>query len=125
MTASRQSTDACTDDRRIALTATLKAILETGVTARTIKLAAFAGIVLVVSSAQMSLPPTIDLPITMPWVDDQGVRQGTATRSGNRTYMRNLKGELIMTVVSDANGVSMYDHSGNLIRRVDRTPANP
>lgn len=98
----------------------LRFMLETGITARTIKMFAFASVVVTLMTAQMSLPPPIELPIVKPWTNDQGERIGTAYQSGNRTYLRNLKGEHIMTVVNEPNAVTMYDPSGNVLKRVDR-----
>lgn len=94
----------------------LKAMLETGVTSKTIKVALFAGAMLVVLSAQISLPPReVVIPRTVPWTDGKGVAIGTATFDGARMYLRNLKGEHVVTIVTDAHGSTMYDPSGNVL----------
>jgi hypothetical protein len=67
-----------------------------------------------------SLPPTHDilLPRTVPITDASGKAIGTATISGNREVIRDLKGDLVGTAVVNADGTrTFYDVNG---RRVDR-----
>ena len=73
----------------------LKAFLDAGITAKTITTIALAVLGTTLITAQMSLPPPrTELPIVAPIKDKNGIQIGTATISGNRTYVR-IRGELI------------------------------
>jgi hypothetical protein len=47
---------------------------------------------------------------------------GTATFSGNRIYLRNLKGELLSTIEVTEKGSTMYDPTGKV---TDFLPVQP
>lgn len=73
-------------------------------------------LITIVSAQTFSLPPTtIQIPRTAPWTDGKGETVGTATFSGNRMYLRDLDGKHIVTVVTDATGVTMYDPNGKVL----------
>jgi hypothetical protein len=65
-----------------------------------------------------SQPPSFnEMPVPKRWIGDDGTHLGTATTHGNRTYMRNLKGVHLFTIVAEDGGLTFYDPSGNVLKR--------
>jgi hypothetical protein len=78
-----------------------------------------------VASAQTPWPPQTPwpqgkpltgpaLPRTVPWTDKNGQQIGTATFSGQTMVLRNLKGDVVASIVTDANGSTIYDPNGKI-----------
>lgn len=64
----------------------------------------------------MSGPHAPPLPLTVPLTDPSGKHTGTATISGDRTYIRNLKGEHVSTIVIGRDGSkTLYDPNGKIL----------
>jgi hypothetical protein len=82
---------------------------------------AFTIAMITTASAQtFSLPPAaVTIPRTVPWTDGKGQAIGTATFDGNRMYLRDLNNKHIATVVTDANGITLFDPSGNTLDHVE------
>jgi hypothetical protein len=58
------------------------------------------------------------LPTIVPWNNEKGEKIGTAAISGNRIYLRNTEGKLIVQIVVDRDGTrTMYDASGKVLDR--------
>jgi YD repeat-containing protein len=58
------------------------------------------------------------LPQMRPIKDATGKQVGTATRSGNRFVIRDANGELLGTIVVNADGTeTRYDPHGNIVER--------
>ena len=64
------------------------------------------------------------MPQTVPLKSNQtGEAIGTATMSGSHIYFRDLKGELIATIVVDKDGTkTMYDPSGKVLDQITSKP---
>jgi len=81
--------------------------------------AAFSLAMMTLASAQSLLPPPMgDMPTTIPLTNNSnGEKIGTVTVSGNRFYLRDLKGEHLGTVVIERDGTrTAYDTNGKIIR---------
>lgn len=53
---------------------------------------------------------------TGPFTNKDGKVIGTATTWGNHIYVRDLKGEIVMTIVLDADGTrTLYDPNGKIL----------
>ena len=82
--------------------------------------AAFSLAMMTLASAQsLPLPPMGgDRPTTIPLTNNSnGEKIGTVTVSGNRFYLRDLKGEHLGTVVIERDGTrTAYDTNGKIIR---------
>ena len=71
---------------------------------------------------QLSLGPPVSGPNAPPVSPTivlngpSGERTGTATIHGNRTYIRNLKGEHVSTIVIESDGSkTLYDPNGKVL----------
>src|SRR5215467_6235303 len=81
-------------------------------------------VIAMLTMAQAQTPPEDNfgrmLAPTGPFTNKDGKVIGTATTFGNRIYVRDLKGELFMTIVIDRDGTrTIYDPHGKVI---DQSP---
>ncbi len=55
------------------------------------------------------------MPEIVPLTDLKGKAIGTAAINGNRTYLRNLQGELTGTIENTPDGATLYDPNGKVL----------
>jgi hypothetical protein len=75
--------------------------------------------VIILASVTAAAAAQTPMPRTVPFNDKDGNQIGTATFSGDKIYLRDLKGEFIATVAIAADGTrTLYDPHGKILDRL-------
>jgi hypothetical protein len=65
------------------------------------------------------MPAIAQTPRTVPLMGKNGEQIGTATFTGNRIFLRDIKGELFAQIVVDADGTrTMLDPNGKVLDQI-------